>query len=192
MAKMQRPPGRDVSMALPLQRLPHPVLQPDRQPQHVCNIPGQQRAAWPTLMSKQQSYAFRPGQPGSIIDCSNPAALRWDEPRAVERELALGYAAGTTAAEGVTEQQRNEVLGQCIDANALQCIMAVCAAWWFTFEGHQAAADSSKEEEDSSQLSQAATHGSEQLQGYGTIRLLHQAAAAQDAITSGAAGSSDI
>jgi len=74
-------------------------------------------------MSKQQSYAFRPGQPGSIIDCSKPPAPSWDEPNAIEREIALGYAVNCTAAEGVTEQQRRAVLGQSIDANALRALL---------------------------------------------------------------------
>jgi hypothetical protein len=41
----------------------------------------------------------------------------------------MGYEAGDTRAKGVTEQQRREVLGRCIDANVLQSVVAVAAAW---------------------------------------------------------------
>jgi hypothetical protein len=80
-------------------------------------------------MGRPQSYAFRKGEPGSIWDCSNPAAAFWDEPSAIEREIALGYEPGSTAAEGVTEQQCRSALGQCIDANALQVLMAI----WYRY-----------------------------------------------------------
>eukprot|EP00775_Hariotina_reticulata_P009673 gene9673-biopygen11573 len=126
-----RPPGRTVALALLPGRCAQPVVSRERAPYFPCNQPGGPRAAWPTLMSRPQSYAFRPGQPGSIWDCSNPAAAFWDEPSAQEREVSLGYEPGSTAAAGVSEQQRRSALGQCIDANALQVLMAICQAWWF-------------------------------------------------------------
>uniref|UniRef100_A0A383WKL0 Integrase catalytic domain-containing protein n=1 Tax=Tetradesmus obliquus TaxID=3088 RepID=A0A383WKL0_TETOB len=86
-------------------------------------------------MGKQGSYAFRPGQPGSILDVTDTAAAVWDEPTAVEREIALGYAPGSTAAEGLSERERCAALGQCMDANASQAIMASCYAWWFREHG---------------------------------------------------------
>ncbi len=54
-------------------------------------------------MGKQASYAFRPGEPGSVLDVSNPQQPVWTEPTANEREAAMGYQPGTTAAAGVTE-----------------------------------------------------------------------------------------
>ena len=37
----------------------------------------------------------------------------------------------STAAEGISEAQRRQVLGQCIDANALQVLMAATRALWY-------------------------------------------------------------
>jgi len=127
---IQRQPGREVESILPVHREPMPVARTDRAPQYVCNLPGEPRQAWPTLMSRAGSYAFRPGQPGSVLDCSNPSQPVATEPTAQERELAMGYTAGTTAAHGVTEAQRCSVLGQCMDANALQVLFALAEAIW--------------------------------------------------------------
>ena len=127
---VRRNPGRSTDIALGPNRLAQPVTHYDYPPQYPCNAIGQQRAAWPTLVSRPQSYAFRPGQPGSVLDVSDPAYPRWDEPTAEEREVALGYLPGSTAAEGVSEAQRCKVLGQCIDANSLQVLMATAKAWW--------------------------------------------------------------
>jgi hypothetical protein len=125
-----RPSARTVFMALPPGRIPQPVQRPPQWPHFPCNQPGQPRAAWPTLMATAGSYAFRPGQPGSVWDSTNPATAHWDEPSATEREFALGYLPGTTAAATLSEDQRRQLLGQCIDANALQGLMALCHAWW--------------------------------------------------------------
>ena len=202
LAHVERPPGRDVSMALQPQRLAFPVQRPDRPPQFSCNLPGQQRAAWPTLMSRLQSYAFRPGQPGSIIDCSQSPALCWDEPNALEREIALGYLPGSTAAEGVSQQQRQQVLGQCIDANVLQGVMAISMAWWFGFQGMQpppALAAAAATASGNPSLLPAAQGGpsssispisSSFIPSYSTLCNLHLAAAAQESLSAGAAGSS--
>eukprot|EP00775_Hariotina_reticulata_P002868 gene2868-biopygen4480 len=127
---VQRPPERELSSILAAHRQPMPVARMDRAPQYVCNMPGQARQAWPTIMSRPGSYAFRSGQPGSVIDCSDPARPQETEPTAVERELAMGYAAGTTAAFGVTEAERCRTLGQCMDANALQVLFALTEAIW--------------------------------------------------------------
>jgi hypothetical protein len=35
----------------------------------------------------------------------------------MERELALGYAPGTTAAEQVSDRKRHEALGRCMDTH---------------------------------------------------------------------------
>jgi hypothetical protein len=51
------------------------------------------------------------------------------QPTANEREYAMGYVVGDTGAAGVTGEQRRAVLGRCIDANTLQSIMAIAAAW---------------------------------------------------------------
>lgn len=81
--------------------------------------------AWPTLVAHPHSYAFRPGEPGSV---TTPEGLS-DQPSAVEREFALGYARDSTAAPGVSEQQRRRVLGECMDSNCLQVLYNIAQAW---------------------------------------------------------------
>ena len=90
----ERPANRTVSMALPSHRREQPVVRPNPVPQYPCNQPGQQRAAWPTLMGRSGSYAFRPGQAGSVLDYASPDQPQWTEPIAEEREFALGYCNG--------------------------------------------------------------------------------------------------
>ena len=124
-AQVERPPGRTVSLALGPGREPQLVRLPDRPPRHPCNVPGEPMQAWPTLMAHPYSYAFRPGEPGSVTTADG----EWDQPTATEREFALGYARGSTAAPGVTEQQRRSALGESIDSHCLQCLIAIARAW---------------------------------------------------------------
>jgi len=87
---VQRPPGRTVEKILQPNRQAQPVVRPDVFPQYPCNIPGEPRAAMPTLMARPNSYAHRPGQPGSVLDSSGPGPPTFDELTALEREAALG------------------------------------------------------------------------------------------------------
>jgi hypothetical protein len=48
------------------------------------------------------------------------------EPSPDERERALGYNTGATAAPSVTEQQRHTITGRCMDAYAMQSLLALC------------------------------------------------------------------
>jgi len=107
------------------------VIVPDRLPFHTCNVTGQQQRALPTLVAFVGSHAFRSAGPGMVQ--AEDGSL--EEPRADERERAMGYDTGTTAAEGVTEQQRREVLGKCMDANALRAWGAIAFA---LAEGYEA------------------------------------------------------
>jgi site-specific DNA-cytosine methylase len=124
----------NIASQLPMQRvfdelkLPHKgtlydILQPGRHPMPVTqpsrgghNAVGRVRSVLPTLMAYRQSRAFRPGRAGSIYDA---AQCRFLEPMAVERELAMGYEPGTTAAPEVNEGERCTALGQAMDLNAL-------------------------------------------------------------------------
>jgi hypothetical protein len=71
--------------------------------------------AWPTLVAHNHSYAFRPGQPWSITTATG----EFDQPTADEREFAMGYAVGSTAAPGVSEKQRRAVLGESMDSHCM-------------------------------------------------------------------------
>ena len=108
------------------------VLQPGRHPKPVAeteqreyNTPGETRRVWPTLMSYERSRSFMAGRPGCVFD---EASGEWDEPNAVERELAMGYEPSSTAAPGVSPRQRCKVLGQAIDLHAFFTILVSAQA----------------------------------------------------------------
>jgi transposase InsO family protein len=105
------------------------ILGKDRHPMPVeapskggHNVPGEVRATFPTLMSFRQSRAFRPMRAGSIYASK---LSKYVEPDAVERELAMGYEAGSTAAPEVDDGDRCSALGQAIDLNALFSLFQV-------------------------------------------------------------------
>ena len=98
----------------------------DGDQQYVCNFRGMQRRAWPTLMASPASYAFRkqgerPG-PGMVWD---ERLKEWTEPTAKERERAMGFPEGGTAAACLTEQQRCRLLGNAMDLNTLSWLVTV-------------------------------------------------------------------
>jgi site-specific DNA-cytosine methylase len=125
-AQVVRPANRTVSIALGPGRHPQLVKAADRFPRYCCNKPGELMTAWATFMAHQNSYAFRPGQPGSVTTSTG----EYDQPTAAEREYALGYAIGSTAAPGVTEQQRRAALGESMDSHCMQWLFAITRAWW--------------------------------------------------------------
>jgi hypothetical protein len=102
-----------------------PVVRDDQPPFFPCNRRGQPRAALPTIMAYHGTRSARPGQPGSVFDHNTG---QWDELRAVERERALGHLPGSTAAPGITELQRREVLGRSIDLSTLSHLCALASA----------------------------------------------------------------
>eukprot|EP00877_Chromochloris_zofingiensis_P006431 jgi/Chrzof1/2040/UNPLg00696.t1 len=120
-----RPTGLTVQQILDPERLASPVTSSDQLPYYVCNFEGQPRAALPTLMAYTNSRNFRVGRAGVIWDSTHN---RWDEPNVKERELALGYAADSTAASGVSDLIRHEVTGRCMDANCMQSLFAIATA----------------------------------------------------------------
>ena len=72
------------------------------------------------------SRAFRnTDSPGSIYDCYTG---EYGEPNPDERERALGYNTGATAAPGVTQLQRHEITGNCMDQAGLSSLVhfAMC------------------------------------------------------------------
>lgn len=120
-------PQQHVQQLLPPGRHPQPVDRQDAPPKYPANQPGSLRAAWPTLMAYPGSWAFQPGCPGSVWD---EQVGSFTEPTAEEREQAMGYMLGDTAAPGVTAQQRCAVLGRAIDANSLQYLFGIAWAWY--------------------------------------------------------------
>lgn len=125
-SQVVRPDNRTVDLALGPGRAPVRVVAADKPPRYCCNTPGSPMQAWPTFMAHPASYSFGPGQPGSVLKADGT----YDQPTAVEREFALGYPRDSTAALGVTEQQRRKALGECMDSHCMQCMFAITNAWW--------------------------------------------------------------
>ena len=97
----------------------------DKPPFAICNYKGYPRAALPTLVAYKGSHSFRDGGPGMVL---NTITNTLREPTAQERERAMGYSLDSTAAPGVTDQQRCATLGNCMDSYAMQGIFSICLA----------------------------------------------------------------
>lgn len=94
-------------------------------PYYPANMVGRPLSALPTLVAYPASHAFRDGQPGMVLDIASGLLV----PLLIEeRERALGYEAGCTAALTVTMAERHAATGSCMDANALQHLFAVAVA----------------------------------------------------------------
>jgi hypothetical protein len=124
-----KPPANGLRLqgdvVLDADRLVSAVARSDSYPQFPVNAQGQPRVAWPTLVAYPQSRAFLPGQPGALLVASTQ---QYTEPSPDERERALGYSTGATAAPGVTLMQRHAITGRCMDAFAMQSLLALCIA----------------------------------------------------------------
>ncbi|CAI7831450.1 unnamed protein product [Closterium sp. NIES-54] len=126
---MERLRVRLVQEILEPARLPARVRHPDHETQFPCNKVGEPRQAWPTLVAHNQAKGFkmeggREG-PGMVFDRLKGI---WEEPTALERELAMGFMARATASGDVTERQRKRALGNAMDLNALHWLVAYMAA----------------------------------------------------------------
>jgi transposase InsO family protein len=104
-------------------RVPTEVAEGERSHSKVrVNVHGQPRRVFPTIMSFPLSRAFLPEKPGSLFDMNTQ---QWDEPNAEEREAAMGYDMGATAAPGISGSRRNQMLGQAMDLRAIQAVYVV-------------------------------------------------------------------
>lgn len=118
-----RTPGLLVNDILDPGRTSQNAPRTESHPFYTANTTGAPLSALPTLVSFPGSYAYRDGNPGMVWDAH---LGRFDEPNADERERALGYHTGATAAPGLTERCRRHLLGNCIDQNLFQCLYALC------------------------------------------------------------------
>ena len=93
---------------------------------YPCNTPGEPICVLPTLMATQGSWAFREQGPGLIWDPKEAQGpgQGWREPNPDERERALGYETGSTAALGVTRAARHRITGGCMDAFCMDALMS--------------------------------------------------------------------
>ncbi|CAI7844830.1 unnamed protein product, partial [Closterium sp. NIES-54] len=85
---------------------------------------GHDRWALPTLVTYAGAagYLWAAGEPvpGLIYDHKKQ---RWEEPTALERELAMGYGENATAAPGVSEANRRRALGNSMDVNTMRWLI---------------------------------------------------------------------
>ena len=100
----------------------------DFPPYATVNQKGRPLNALPTLMSMQQSRAFRPGRQGCLLNTANG---KWEEPSPEERERALGLAVGCTNVPGVSPELRHFLLGNSIDLGALSAVIATVKEHYF-------------------------------------------------------------
>jgi hypothetical protein len=88
------------------------------------NVVGQLRIVMPTLVSAPDSYAFRPGREGNVVDESTQQCV---PPSPEERERCMGYPPGFTA--GLPdERSRTSALGQAFDFNTILTILEAGSA----------------------------------------------------------------
>jgi hypothetical protein len=118
------PHSRKVDDILDQGRTAQVAFQSDRWPRYKANIQGKQLKAWPMLMSHPYSFAYRKGKQGQVYNRDGTTA----QPTAEERERAMGYPEGATAAVGVTNKDRMSVLGKCMDGWCMQAVWATMMA----------------------------------------------------------------
>ncbi|CAI7921020.1 unnamed protein product [Closterium sp. NIES-53] len=88
----------------------------------------------------QQALPLQPG-PGLVYDQRQG---RWEEPTALERELAMGYGENVTAAPGVSEEERRRALGNAMDGYMMRWLVQkmwreTVLSWGHEAEGGAAA-----------------------------------------------------
>jgi hypothetical protein len=112
----------------------HQVLGPGRRarlpqfpgvlPWAKVETPGEPRRALNTFVSYGGSYAFSRGG-GGVLACVQPGGeVTYEEPTTDVGELAMGFPRGFTAARGISEHTRRELLGQAMDLNSIMWILA--------------------------------------------------------------------
>ena len=123
------PPPLLVGDILDPGRVARPVTRDDMPPYYPSNhgspLHPTERCVLPTLVASVDSYAFRGNGAGMVWDSHLNS---WTQPNPDEREAALGYPRGCTAAPGVTAAQRHTATGNSMDAHALEAIFSVAAA----------------------------------------------------------------
>jgi hypothetical protein len=125
LSSMHRQPGRLVNHILDPNCTAQLVSKSDRAPFYICNLKNRDMCALPTLVAYTNSRAFTVGKPGMIWD---GIIKSYREPNVSERERALGYSTGATAAPGLSDVDRHQITGRCIDAFTLHAIFAALKA----------------------------------------------------------------
>jgi hypothetical protein len=128
MANQTRPPGLFVHQVLGRGRRAKPPQSTGMAPWAKVETPGAPPRALNTFVSYGGSYAFSRGG-GGVLACTQPnGEVTFEEPTAKERKLAMGFPRGFSAAAGLSESTRRELLGQAMDLNSLTWVLAACRA----------------------------------------------------------------
>ncbi|CAI7879932.1 unnamed protein product [Closterium sp. NIES-53] len=121
---VKRATGRRVLDILEPGRTPAPVCQKGYSKHYPCNQVGRDRRALPTLVSYvgATGYKWEGGRPGPGLVYDHRKG-RWEEPTALERELAMGYGENVTAAPGVSEEERRRALENAMDGYMMRWLV---------------------------------------------------------------------
>ncbi|CAI7826770.1 unnamed protein product [Closterium sp. NIES-54] len=121
---VKRATGRRVLDILEPGRTPAPVCQKGYSKHYPCNQVGRDMRALPTLVSYvgAASYKWERVRPGTGLVYGHRQG-RWEEPTALERELAMGYGENVTANLGVSEEERRRVVGNAMDGYMMRCLV---------------------------------------------------------------------
>ncbi|CAI7756882.1 unnamed protein product [Closterium sp. NIES-53] len=120
---VKRAPGKKVHDILEPGWTPAPLCRKGYHRHYPCNQVGQDRRALPTLVAYAGAVGYewamgKPG-PGMVYDHRRG---RWEEPPALERELAMGMV-NATAAPGVSEADRRRALGNAMDGHMMRWLV---------------------------------------------------------------------
>jgi hypothetical protein len=124
-ARIPRLMNRKVDDILDDHRVSLAVTKDDTLPLAIINKVGIPQGALPTFVTYPRSFAFQSRGPDMVWDSKSQT---YDEPTADERERAMGFPTGTTAAHGLQEGQRRFLLGQAMDLNSMVWIIGICLA----------------------------------------------------------------
>ena len=120
----ERDPTLALTDILEFSRNPQICRSTHPDPWYPANVVDEPLRVLPTLVATIDSYSFRDNKVGMVIDQYNSVVPLTIE----ERELALGFHAGCTAAPGALYDIRHKVTGSAFDVNALSTLMAAALA----------------------------------------------------------------
>ena len=104
--------------------IPTAPRHPDRLPYATHNEERGPRICMQTVVSYLRSRAFRTNEDGTPGEGQvfNTITLEWEELDVEEKEQLLGFTAGSTAAEGVTEDEDERAVrvGRALDGNTMR------------------------------------------------------------------------
>ena len=120
----ERDPSLSLTDILDAGRSPQICRRVHPPPWYSVNEIGQPLRVLPTLMATINSYSFRNGNQGMVVASDGSLVPLTIE----ERELAMGFTAGATAAPGATYEARHRVTGSCFDVHAVSTLLATVLA----------------------------------------------------------------